>query len=326
MTHQKKLIVGIDIGGTNTVAGIINADGSILFRTMCKTNESESLNALLSNVYANLQPELQRQGMDSFLGVGIGAPDVNCYAGTIEHAVNLKWKGILPLAKEASKVFNLPVRTMNDANAAALGEMYFGAGKKLNDFILLTLGTGVGSGVISGRKLVLGQRGLASKLGHTIIIPNGRFHSGSGLYGSLEMYCSAEGIMQTTNEILKDFSGTTLLQLIPSEKMSPKHVTEAALKGDTAALQILHTTGTILGKALANFVHFSGPEAIILFGGITGAGNLLLDPAYQSMNENVLEVFKNNVPLKISELNGADAAILGAASLFMYTHNDVNAT
>lgn len=310
MSNGKAYTIGIDIGGTNIEAGIVDQEGSIIKRVRTSMAQHETLKDLLKEVKALLEPF-----PENMIGVGIGAPDVNCYKGTIEHAVNLKWNGIVPLAEIAREVFQMQVRTMNDANAAALGEMYFGSGQHHNDFILLTLGTGVGSGVISNRRLVLGQQGMASKLGHVVVIPNGAYHPGSGLYGTLEAYCSSFGIVNRAKTLLEEYPNSVLQQ---HQSLTPALIAEAAANGDEVSIKTFKQTGEILGKAIANFVHFSAPEAVVLFGGITLAGDLLLEPTRKAMEENLLKVFHNKVQLKISSLNGADAAILGAASLFKY--------
>lgn len=248
-------------------------------------------------------------------GIGVGAPNGNYYTGTVEYAPNLPWKGIIPLAKLIEDKFKLPVVLTNDANAAALGEMMYGAAKNMKDFIMITLGTGVGSGIVANGKLIYGHDGFAGELGHTIIIPDGRLHQGTGKHGSLESYASATGVKLTALELLATFKGETTLRNIPPAKIDSKKVYEAAILGDKLAKEIFEYTGKILGLALANFVMFSSPEAIILFGGLTKAGDLILKPTRESMEANVIQVFQNKVKIIVSHLKEADAAILGASAL-----------
>lgn len=248
-------------------------------------------------------------------GIGVGAPNGNYYTGTIEYAPNLPWKGIIPLAKLIEEKFGLPVTLTNDANAAAIGEMMYGAAKGMNDFIMITLGTGVGSGIVANGKLIYGHDGFAGELGHTIVIPDGRLHKGTGKKGSLESYASATGVTLTAIEMLESSKEKSLLREIPYDKLDSKAVYEAAIQGDNLAIQIFEFTGKILGLALANAVMFSSPEAIILFGGLTKAGELILKPTKEHMEANLIKVFQNKVRILISHLKESDAAILGASAL-----------
>jgi len=248
-------------------------------------------------------------------GIGLGAPNGNYYSGTIEYAPNLPWKGIIPLAKLVENKFKLPVVLTNDANAAALGEMMYGAAQGMNDFIMITLGTGVGSGIVANGKLIYGHDGFAGELGHTIIIPGGRFHQGTGKKGSLESYASATGVRLTTLELLAKSKTPSSLRDIPADQVDSKKVYDAAMEGDDLAKEIFEYTGKILGMALANFVMFSSPEAIILFGGLTKAGDLLLKPTREHMEDNLIQVFQNKVKILVSHLKESDAAILGASAL-----------
>ena len=244
-----------------------------------------------------------------------GAPNGNYYTGTIEYAPNLPWKGIIPLAKLIESKFNLPVTLTNDANAAAIGEMMYGAAKGMKDFIMITLGTGVGSGIVANGKLIYGHDGFAGELGHTIIIPDGRLHAGTGKKGSLESYASATGVRLTALEVLKTNPAPSLLRSIPEDELDSKAVYEAAITGDKIALEIFEFTGRILGLALANAIMFSSPEAIILFGGLTKAGDYILKPTREHMEANLIQVFQNKVKLLVSHLRESDAAILGASAL-----------
>jgi glucokinase len=248
-------------------------------------------------------------------GIGVGAPNGNYYTGTVEYAPNLPWRGIIPLAKMIESKFKLPVVLTNDANAAAIGEMMYGAAQGMKDFIMITLGTGVGSGIVANGHLVYGHDGFAGELGHTIIIPNGRLHEGTGKRGSLESYASATGVRLTAVEMLQNSSEASLLRNIPIDELDSKKVFDAAVLGDQLAKNIFEFTGQVLGLALANFVMFSSPEAIILFGGLTKSGDLILKPTRENMEANVIQVFQNKVKILVSHLREADAAILGASAL-----------
>ena len=261
-------------------------------------------------------PIIERAGgVGRIKGMGVGAPNGNVYTGTIEYAPNLPWKGIVPLAKLIQDKFQLPVVLTNDANAAAIGEMTYGAAQGMKDFIMITLGTGVGSGIVANGSLIYGHDGFAGELGHTIIIPDGRYHEGTGKYGSLESYASATGVRLTTLEVLKRHNEPSMLRDIPEDEIDSKKVYEAAIAGDVIAKEIFEYTGKILGMALANFVMFSSPEAIILFGGLTKAGDLILKPTREHMEANVIQIFQNKVKILVSHLKESDAAILGASAL-----------
>jgi glucokinase len=254
-------------------------------------------------------------GVGRIKGIGVGAPNGNVYTGNIEYAPNLPWKGIIPLARMLQDKFKIPVRLTNDANAAAVGEMMYGAAQGMKDFIMITLGTGVGSGIVANGQLVYGHDGFAGELGHTTIIPNGRLHPGTGKKGSLESYASATGVAQSAIEILENTDRPSLLRGIPKGELNSKAVFEAATKGDEVAKEVFAFTGKVLGMALANFVMFSSPEAIILFGGLTKAGDLILKPTREHLEANVIEIFQNKVKILVSHLKESDAAILGASAL-----------
>jgi glucokinase len=255
-------------------------------------------------------------GIDNFVGIGMGAPNGNFYTGTIEYAPNLKWKGIIPIADLIEKKFKLTTRLTNDANAAAVGEMMYGCTKDIKHFITITLGTGVGSGIVIDGKILLGHDGFAGELGHTIIRPGGRMHKSTGMRGSLESYASATGVRETAIEMLTDQPGTdSLLRNYRINELTSETVYDCAMQGDDIANKIFEFTGQILGESLANFVMFSSPEAIILFGGLTKAGNLLINPTRKHMEANLLPIYQNKVKLLFSELKEADAAILGASAL-----------
>ena len=247
----------------------------------------------------------------------MGAPNGNYYTGNIEYAPNLKWKGIIPIAQMVSDKFGLPARLTNDANAAAMGEMMYGLAKNMRDFIVITLGTGVGSGIVIDGKIVLGHDGFAGELGHTIIRPGGRLHKGTGVRGTLESYASATGVRETALELLTNNPRTESLlrDYTINDLITSQTVYECATKGDKIANEVFEFTGKILGEALANFVMFSAPEAIILFGGLTKAGDLIMNPTRQAMETNLIQIWKNKIKLLFSELKEADAAILGASAL-----------
>jgi glucokinase len=314
---KKEYTVGIDIGGTTTKFGIVDSTGHILTQDRIPTNEHESVEDFIDDLHAKLQPMIDKVGgVSHFKGIGMGAPNGNIYSGTIEYAPNLKWKGIIPIAKLVENKFKLPTKLTNDANAAAMGEMIYGGTKKMKHFITITLGPGVGSGIVIDGKMVVGHDGFAGELGHTIIRPGGRIHKSTGMAGSLEAYASATGIRETAIEFLTNYpEQESLLRDYSLNELTSEAVYECAMKGDSIANDIFAFTGQILGESLANFIMFSSPEAIVLFGGVTKAGELLLRPTRKHMEQNLLPIFQNKVKLLISELKEADAAILGAAAL-----------
>jgi glucokinase len=307
--------IGIDIGGTNTKYGIVNHRGQIIFEGSIKTDKYEDVNEFIEALYQKLQPEIERMKDLNFIGMGIGAPNGNFYTGTIDYAPNLKWKGIIPLAKMFTEKFGMVAKLTNDANAAAVGEMMYGAARGMKDFIMITLGTGVGSGIFANGELILGHDGFAGELGHTIVVPGGRIHPNTGTMGSLEAYASATGVTITAKEYLLGTDEESVLRNIPIDELESKLVFDAALSGDSLAKKVFRSTGDILGMALANFVMFSSPQAIILFGGLTKAGDILMEPIKESMERNLLPIFRDKVALIFSELKESDAAILGASAL-----------
>jgi len=318
---SQQYAIGIDIGGTNTKFGLVNHRGDISYHGSILTHQHENVEDFIEDLHKALLPAIDDSGGVEFIrGIGVGAPNGNIYNGTIEYAPNLKWKGIIPMAALVSKKFGLPARLTNDANAAAVGEMMYGSAKGMKDFIMITLGTGVGSGIVANGQLIYGHDGFAGELGHTIIIPDGRFHPGTGHYGSLEAYASATGVARTALEFLdKRPDEVTLLRNYKKEEIDSRIVYECAIQGDTMALEVYEFTGKILGLAFANFVMFSSPEAIILFGGMSKAGELILKPTRENMEKNLLPIFQNKVKIIFSELKEADAAILGASALVWET-------
>jgi len=316
MNSMEALAIGIDIGGTGTTFGIVDRVGNVLFSSEISTRKHSDVNTFIDELYTELSKLIDNVGgIGRIKGIGVGAPNGNFYTGTIEYAPNLPWKGIIPLARMMEDKFKIPVVLTNDANAAAIGEMMYGAAQGMKDFIMITLGTGVGSGIVANGKLVYGHDGFAGELGHTTIIPNGRLHEGTGKRGSLESYASATGVRLTTLEILEKSTEPSSLRSVPADQIDSKKVYEAAIAGDTVAKEIFESTGTILGAALANFVMFSSPEAIILFGGLTKAGDLILKPTRESMEANLIQIFQNKVKILVSHLKESDAAILGASAL-----------
>ncbi|MCE2675974.1 MAG: ROK family protein [Sediminibacterium sp.] len=309
-------VAGVDIGGTGTKFGIVDNLGNVLSSDTMSTRGHADIHAYIDELYDKLMVLIDKVGgVGRIKGIGVGAPNGNVYTGTIEYAPNLPWKGIIPLAKLIQDKFKLPVKLTNDANAAVVREMTYGAAKDMKDFILIALGTGVGSGIVANGELIYGHDGMAGELGHTIIIPDGRIHPGTGKKGSLESYASATGVATSAVEILNTTDRPSTLRNIPTDKIDSKAVFEAAIAGDEVAKEVFEYTGRILGISLANFVMFSSPEAIILFGGLTKAGDLILKPTREHMEANLIEVFQNKIKILVSHLKESDAAILGASAL-----------
>jgi glucokinase len=308
--------IGIDIGGTGTKYGFVNHRGDISFRgSDIRTNEYDNVEDFVDDLHKVLKPSVDLIGLDKIRGIGVGAPNGNIYTGTIEYAPNLPWTGIIPLAQLISDKFGLPCSLTNDANAAAVGEMMYGAARGMRDFIVITLGTGVGSGIFSNGQLIYGHDGFAGELGHTIIRPGGRQHHSTGAGGSLETYASATGIALSAIEILANTTKKSALRNYNYDQIDSKLVYECAMNGDEVAQEVYRFTGQILGESLANFIMLSSPEAIILLGGVIKAGDLIMKPTKEHMEKNLLPIFKNKVKLIMSELKEADAAILGASAL-----------
>ncbi len=314
---QKPYVVGMDMGGTNTVFGIVDARGNVISKSAIKTAaHPEDVNLYIDDLYKELMKLIDEVGgIDTIKGLGIGAPNGNFYSGNIEFAPNLPWKGVIPFAKLVSEKFGTPAALTNDANAAAIGEMTYGIARGMKNFIMITLGTGVGSGIVIDGKLVYGHDGFAGELGHTTSVrSNGRM-CGCGRTGCLEAYASATGVARSAREILETSNTASLLRNIPVESITSKDVYDAAVQGDEVALEIFEFTGKILGEALANFVAFSAPEAIVLFGGLTKSGDFILKPIVEHMEKNLLGLWKGKVKVLFSDLKEADAAILGASAL-----------
>jgi glucokinase len=309
--------IGVDIGGTNTKCGIVNRRGEVLQYEQLSTPEYENPEAFVDALCVRLNLMIEKVGgVELIKGIGIGAPNGNYYTGTIEYAPNLRWVGVVPLADMVSERMGLATALTNDANAAAVGEMQYGAAKGMRDFITITLGTGVGSGIVANGQLIYGHDGFAGELGHTIIRPGGRPHWSTQLSGSLEAYASATGVVLTAKEMLQNEPDKpSMLRKYNLEELTSKQIFDCAMQGDEISQAVYRFTGQILGESLANFVMFSSPEAIILFGGLIKAGSLIFDPTIEHMERNLLPIFKNKVKVIKSDLHEADAAILGASAL-----------
>ncbi len=312
---MKPYVLGIDIGGTNTVFGIVDARGNVIASSSIKTKKHNDFKDYLDELYVEATRLIEaNDAVDKIQGIGIGAPNANYYDGWIKDAVNLPWPS-LPLAELVSEKFGIPVAVTNDANAAALGEMTYGAARGLKDFIMITLGTGVGSGIVINGQVVYGHDGLAGELGHVIVKRNNGRLCGCGRTGCLETYCSATGVARTAREFLEARTEPSLLRNLQVEDITSKDVYDAAMNGDRLAQDIFTYTGTILGEAMADMMVFSSPEAFILFGGLSKSGDLLLRPLREAMERNMLSMFKGKAKVILSELKEADAAVLGASAL-----------
>jgi glucokinase len=299
--------LGIDIGGTSTEYGLVTKDGKLIYENEFQTKSFEKPEFLIDAIYS----DLDKNGyLNSILGIGIGAPNGNYFTGNIEYAPNLIWKGIIPLAKMFEDKFHKPTLLTNDANAAAMGEMIFGNARDLKDFVTITLGTGVGSGVIANGELVYGHDGFAGEYGHIRIIPNGRL-CGCTRLGCLETYCSSTGVVRSISEM--DSENKSLSVLMTMNNPSAKDVFDWADKGDLFAIEIVEYTAQILGSALADFACFSSPKAYVLFGGIAQHKGDFPTKVKKYMEENILIIYKNKIDIRISSLHDRNAAVLGTA-------------
>lgn len=312
----KSLVIGLDLGGTNSVFGIIDREGKVLTTTSIKTQGYQNVESYVEDsVKAVMQIVEQVGGMEKINAMGIGAPGGNYYNGTIEQAANLAWaKGVVPLADMFASRLNIPVAITNDANAAAMGEMIYGEAVGMKNFVELTLGTGVGSGIIANGQLIYGCDGFAGELGHMVVEPEGR-PCGCGRKGCLETYCSATGVVRTTVAMLEESTEPTSLRDIPREELSSYEVYKAAMAGDAMAKEVFRQTGRRIGVACANIATFLSPEAFIFFGGLAQAGDLLFHPMEEAYNENVLSLYKGKAKFLKSGLDGAKAAVLGASAI-----------
>lgn len=313
---NKNYVVGVDIGGQTTKIGVVDRAGNIVKQTVINSKYGADEAHLFLNSLCNTIRELTSDvGMENIQGIGIGAPNGNYYTGTIEYAANLEWgKGkVVRIGETVSSQLGVPTTITNDANAAAVGEMQYGAAKGMKNFIMITLGTGVGSGIVINGDVVYGHDGYAGELGHTCAVRENGRSCGCGKKGCLEAYTSAIGVARTAREWLERSSEPSLLRDL--SEISSKEVYEAAVKGDKLALEIFEYTGKMLGQSFADFVAFSAPQAIILFGGLARAGEFIFKPAREAMEENLVSIWKGKIELLPSALKESDAAILGASAL-----------
>ncbi len=327
MNEPKNYAIGVDLGGTNTVFGIVDAQGNIVAQDSIKTQAYSTAEAFVEAGVACLQPLInQVGGIESIVGMGIGAPNANYYSGVIEIAPNIAWAHdtVVPLAQMFSEKLStltanrstLTVRMTNDANAAAMGEMAYGAARGMKNFIVITLGTGVGSGIVVNGQLLYGHDGFAGELGHVIMVrgKEGRL-CGCGRTGCLETYCSATGVARTAREILTKTDRPSLLRNKPIEQIESLDVSIAASQGDEVANEIFQFTGKMLGEACADFTAFSSPEAFIFFGGLCKAGDLIMKPIEESYNNSVMPIYRGKAKFLMSALMNSNAAVLGASAL-----------
>ena len=316
-TLIKPYVIGLDLGGTNSVFGIVDARGDIKATTAIKTQGYETVEDYVAASVEALQVIIdQVGGLETIKAMGIGAPNANYYRGTIEQAPNIVWgKGIVPLADLFSKALGIPVAMTNDANAAAIGEMTYGVARGMKNFIMITLGTGVGSGVVVNGQLVYGSGGFPVELGRVTMVREGGRTCGCGRTGCLEAYCSATGVARTAREMLANSEKPSLLRDLDPEAITSLDVSIAAGKGDEIANEIFQFTGKMLGEACADFATFSSPEAFVFFGGLTKAGELIMKPIRDAYDAHVLNIFKEKAQFLVSSLEGSSAAVLGASAL-----------
>ena len=316
-TILKPYVIGLDLGGTNSVFGIVDNRGEIKATTAIKTQSYNTAEEYVKAAVEALQIIIEQVGgIDKIKSMGIGAPNANYYKGTIENAANILWaKGIVPLAEMFSQALGVPVAMTNDANAAAIGEMAYGVARGMKNFIMITLGTGVGSGIVVNGQLVYGSDSNAGELGHvTMVRENGRT-CGCGRKGCLEAYCSATGVARTARQMLEESTEPSLLREMNPEDITSLDVSIAAGKGDKLANEVFLFTGKMLGEACADFATFCSPEAFVFFGGLTKAGDLLMKPIVEAYNNHVFKIFKGKAQFLVSALDGSSAAVLGASAI-----------
>jgi glucokinase len=313
---KKPYVLGVDIGGTNTVFGIVDARGTVIASSAIKTKGHPEFDDYINELHAAASKLIADNDAEGKIhGIGVGAPNGNFYTGNIDFAANLPWRGTLPLAAKLEEKFGIPAAITNDANAAAIGEMTYGAARGMKDFIMITLGTGVGSGVVANGQMIYGADGLAGELGHVVAKRGGR-PCGCGRKGCLETYCSATGVVRSALEFLEASpSEPSLLRSIPSGDLTSKDVYDAAIQGDRIALSVFDFTGRTLGESLSDFAAFTSPEAFIIFGGLAKSGELLFKPMREAFEQNVLPYHRGKIKIIPSELKEADAAVLGASAL-----------
>ena len=312
---MRELTIGIDIGGTNTKYGIVDRAGNVVFHGNISTIQFEEFKDYFAGLSEALRQAIKTiPGAHKLMGVGVGAANGNYYKGTIERATNLKWKGIIPLADMIKEEFDLPAIVTNDANAAAVGEMVYGSAKGMKDFVVITLGTGLGSGFVTNGQLLNGKHGIAGEVGHTSVNPAGRYCN-CGKRGCLETYVSATGIKRTVYKLLADHLEPSELRGISFDNLTTKMITESAVRGDLVALAAFEYTGRILGMKLAETIVHTDPEAIFLFGGLSLAGDLIFKPTIKHMEANLMPLFRGKIKVLPSGLQNQAAPILGASSL-----------
>ena len=315
---SKPYVIGIDLGGQTAKFGVVDARGNVLKQTAIRSNTQNNPEEFINDLAEGIKKLIENEySIEDFRGIGVGAPNGNYYTGCIESAANLTWaqNQVVHFADMLKERVGIPVALTNDANAAAVGEMTYGAARGMKNFIMITLGTGVGSGIVINGDVVYGHDGFAGELGHTCAVRNNGRICGCGKTGCLETYASAMGVARTAREIIELTDRKTLLRNIPAENITSKDVFDAAIQGDEVAKDIFAFTGRMLGEKFADFVAFSAPEAIILFGGLTKAGDLIYKPIVESMNLNLVPIWRNKIKVLFSTLNESDAAILGASAL-----------
>lgn len=312
---MRKVAIGIDIGGTNTKIGIVDSEGHVLAQNSISTRAYPEIEGYVEVVSGEVNKLMQAiSDPIQLMGVGIGAPNANYFTGTIESAPNLRWKGVIPLTQLFGMHFDVPIVVTNDANAAAIGEMVYGAAKGCKDFMMVTLGTGVGSGFVVNGQLVYGHDGFAGEFGHVCAVRDGRKCT-CGRYGCVETYAAARGVVLTVQELLTGSIDESILSHIMPEDITPKIIFDAAEQGDVIAQKAFEYTGKILGQSLADAVAFFSPKTIVLFGGVARAGHWILEPTKKYMEKNLLNIYRNKVEIIPSQLPGSEAAILGASAL-----------
>ena len=317
-TEETNYVIGLDLGGTNSAFGIVDANANVVAEVSVPTRgHGPEVDQYVADCVEALRPLIEQVGgISRIKAMGIGAPNGNYYTGCIEFAPNLPWEmERIPLAQMFSHALGIPVTITNDANAAAIGEMTYGAAKGMKNFIMITLGTGVGSGIVCDGKMVYGSDGLAGELGHVMVSSHNGRQCGCGRKGCLETYCSATGVARTAREILSTTDTPTQLRNIHLDQLESKDVGIAAANGDQVALDIMNFTGETLGLACANFACFNSPEAFIFFGGLVKAGDLIMEPIRRSYDANVLRCYKGKAKMLVSQLDDAKAAVLGASAL-----------
>ncbi len=311
---MKDIAIGIDIGGTNTKFGFVDREGETLFQKSIPTRAQGDVNDFFKDLQESITTAIKSFPDVRVKGVGIGAPNANYYKKTIEHAPNIRWGTVVPFGEIFQKYFTYPMVMTNDANAAAIGEMVYGAAKGMKDFIVITLGTGLGSGIVVNGQLVYGHDGFAGELGHVLVNPNGRY-CGCGRRGCLETYVSATGIKRTVYKLLADYTDKSELRQISYDDLTAEFITQAAMRKDPIAIAAFEYTGRILGIKLADTMVHTSPEAIFLFGGLVLAGDYIFKPTHDHMEKNMFPVFRNKLKLLPSGLMDKNAAVLGAAAL-----------